>query len=128
MGSESPWKKEWSQWSLTTEKSKANASVRLPAIMQHIPWINPFITSIPFISSKMRAFSEFGVQQSKKRMALGTKRKDLFYYLVCCLDIRTRMAIQLADCFSSRSSMRFQGRNPTERQKSRWISWSPIAF
>jgi hypothetical protein len=50
--------------------------------MQHIPWINPLITSIPFISSKMRAFSDFGVDQGKKRIALDATRKDLFYYLV----------------------------------------------
>ncbi|TEB33679.1 cytochrome P450 [Coprinellus micaceus] len=55
--------------------------MQLPAIMQHIPWINPLITSIPFISSKMRAFSDFGVDQGKKRIALDATRKDLFYYL-----------------------------------------------
>ncbi|KAJ3502569.1 hypothetical protein NMY22_g18541 [Coprinellus aureogranulatus] len=64
-----------------TRKSETNFELRLPAVMQHIPWINPLVTSIPFISSKMRAFSEFGVQQAEKRMGQETKRKDLFYHL-----------------------------------------------
>ncbi|KAF6749572.1 cytochrome P450, partial [Ephemerocybe angulata] len=56
--------------------------ILLPCIMQHIPWINPLLTSIPFISAKMQVFSAFGVLESEKRMAAHTKREDLFYHLV----------------------------------------------
>ncbi|KAJ2934634.1 hypothetical protein H1R20_g2468, partial [Candolleomyces eurysporus] len=55
--------------------------MELPAVMQHVPWINSLMLSIPFISSRMRAFSSFGVQQATNRAAMQTKRKDLFYHL-----------------------------------------------
>ncbi|KAF9444394.1 cytochrome P450 [Macrolepiota fuliginosa MF-IS2] len=54
----------------------------LPSITQHIPWILPFLRSLPVVNAGMSGFIDFAEAQVKQRLSKTPKHPDLFHYMI----------------------------------------------
>ncbi|KAF8573683.1 cytochrome P450 [Ramaria rubella] len=51
------------------------------SIVSHLPWLSPWISTLPFVSRSLRRLRKFGVESAMTRIESGTLRKDLWYHL-----------------------------------------------
>ncbi|KAF9007014.1 cytochrome P450 [Cyathus striatus] len=53
----------------------------IPSITQHVPWIVPFLHSLPAARKKIEAFISFGMEKAHRRVKMSVEKKDLFYHI-----------------------------------------------